>query len=90
MPAAKLFLSSADIAGITGMSLRSAQYMLNAFDKRGQAVRVQGKSRNKLVDIDLFTQYLCDQDGQDPKIRKRGILDYLHETGSRHTRKDIC
>lgn len=88
MPAPKLFLTSTDISGITGMSLRSAQCLLNAFDKRGQTIRYSHASRSKMVDVDLFTQYLCDQDGQDPKVRKRTILEYLKETGSHHTKKD--
>lgn len=88
MPAPKLFLTSTDIAGITGMSLRSAQELLKAFDKRGQTIHYSHASRSKMVDVDLFTQYLCDQDGQDPKVRKRNILEYLKETGSHHTKKD--
>lgn len=89
MPAPKLFLDSSDISGITGMSLRSAQYLLNLFDNRGQAVRYRSASRSKLVDIDIFVNFLCSQDGKNPKERKQGILDYLREEGSRHTRRDV-
>lgn len=33
--------------------------------------------------------YLCEQDGQDPAVRKKGIMEYLREAGSRHTRNEI-
>lgn len=89
MPAPKLFLTSADISGITGMSKRSAQYVLNALDRKGMTVHYQHGTRSKLVDVDLFTAYLCEQDGQDPAVRKKGIMEYLREAGSRHTRKKI-
>ena len=39
MPAAKIFLTSADISAVMGISIRQAQYTLNMFDQRGQTVR---------------------------------------------------
>lgn len=77
MPAAKIFLTSTDIAAATGISLRQAQYMLNMFDLRGQAVR---NGRIKMVDLNIFSRYLSEQDGADPKERKRDIQEFLRET----------
>ena len=76
MPAPKLFLTSADIAAVTGISLRQAQYVLNMFEQRGQAIR---NGRIKLVDINILSRYLSEQDGTDPKQRKKDIQDFLRE-----------
>ncbi len=48
MPAAKIFLTSADISAVMGISIRQAQYTLNMFDQRGQTVR---NGRKKMVDL---------------------------------------
>lgn len=76
MPATKLFLTSADISAVTGISLRQAQYVLNMFEKRGQAIR---NGRIKLVDINILSRYLSEQDGTDPKQRKKDIQEFLKE-----------
>lgn len=76
MPAPKIFLTSADIAAATGISIRQAQYTLNMFEQRGQVVR---NGRVKMVAINVFARYLSEQDGQDPKQHKRDIQDFLRE-----------
>ena len=76
MPAPKIFLTSADIAAATGISIRQAQYTLKMFEQRGQVVR---NGRVKMVDINIFSRYLSEQDGTDPKQRKRDIQDFLRE-----------
>lgn len=76
MPAPKIFLTSADIAAATGISIRQAQYTLNMFEQRGQVVR---NGRVKMVDINIFSRYLCEQDGTDPKQRKHDIQEFLRE-----------
>ena len=67
---------SADIAAATGISIRQAQYTLNMFEQRGQVVR---NGRVKMVDINIFSRYLCEQDGADPKQRKHDIQEFLRE-----------
>ncbi len=89
MPAAKLFLTSSDIADVTGMSIRSAQNMLYMFAQKGQVVRCGDSNRGRMVDINIFVRYLCDQDGADPKERKKDIMECLKENGSRHTAKSV-
>jgi hypothetical protein len=89
MAAPKLFLTSNDIADVTGMSVRSAQNMLCMFADKGQVVRCGDSNRGRMVDINIFVKYLCDQDGADPKERKKDILECLREIGSRHTAKDV-
>lgn len=76
MPAPKIFLTSADIAAATGISIRQAQYTMNMFEQKGQVVR---NGRVKLVDIGIFSRYLCDQDGTDPIQRKIDIQNFLRE-----------
>ena len=76
MPAAKIFLTSADISAVMGISIRQAQYTLNMFEQRGQVVR---NGRVKMVDINIFSRYLCEQDGADPKQRKHDIQEFLRE-----------
>lgn len=76
MPAPKIFLTSSDIAAVTGISIRQAQYTLNMFERKGQVVH---NGRAKMVDINIFSRYLSDQDGADPKQRKRDIQDFLRE-----------
>ena len=76
MPAPKIFLTSADIAAATGISIRQAQYTLKMLEQRGQVVR---NGRVKMVDINIFSRYLSEQDGTDPKQRKRDIQDFLRE-----------
>lgn len=76
MPAPKIFLSSEDIAQLMGISRREAQYMLNMFERRGQAVK---NGRVKLVSVSVFSRYLAEQDGQDPINHKNDIKDFLRE-----------
>lgn len=89
MPAPKLFLTSSDISDVTGMSIRSAQNMLCMFARNGQVVRSGDSNRGRMVDINIFVRYLCEQDGADPKERKRDIIECLKEIGSKHTSKSI-
>ncbi len=89
MPAPKLFLTSFDIAGVTGMSIRSAQNMLCMFADQGKVVRCGDSNRGRMVDINIFVRYLCEQDGADPLERKKDIMNCLKEFGSRHTIKNI-
>lgn len=89
MPAPKIFLTSNDIADITGMSVRSAQNMLCMFARSGQVVRCGDSNRGRMVDINIFVRYLCEQDGADPKERKKDILECLKEIGRMHTTKSI-
>lgn len=79
MPAPKCFLKSKDIALVTGMSLRSAQYMLKMFQQRGQTIRYGKSNHSLMVDINVFVKYLCEQDGEDPKTRKSEIISCLKE-----------
>lgn len=87
MPAAKMFLTSNDIADVTGMSLRSAQNMLCMFAQRGQVIRCGDSNRGRMVDINIFVRYLSEQDGVDPKIRKKDITDFLRENGRKHRKR---
>lgn len=79
MPAPKLFLSTADIAAVTGICQRSAQDMMCAFSARGQTVKSGKSNRGRLVSINHFVRYLCEQDGEDPAERKRDIIELLKE-----------
>ena len=74
MPAAKIFLTSADISAVMGISIRQAQYTLNMFDQRGQTVR---NGRKKMVDLNIFSRFLSEQDGADLRERKRDIQEFL-------------
>ena len=89
MAAPKIFLTSGDIADVTGMSIRSAQNLLNMFAGRGQVVRCGDSNRGRMVDVNIFVKYLCDQDGADPVSRKHDIMECLRENGSKHTMKDV-
>ena len=89
MPAPKIFLTSSDIASVTGMSVRSAQNLLYMFARKGQVVRCGESNRGRMVDINIFVSYLCEQDGADPEQRKKAIKDCLREIGRTHTSKDI-
>lgn len=89
MPAPKIFLNSSDIAAVTGMSLRSAQNMLSMFAMKGQIFRCGKSSRGQMVDINIFVRHLCEQDGADPKERKREITDCLREIGGGSRKGDI-
>ena len=88
MPAPRVFLTSKDIATVTGMSIRSAQNMLYMFAHQGQVVRRGDSNRGCMVDINIFVRYLCKQDGADPVERKNDIMNCLREADSVHTRKD--
>lgn len=79
MPAPKLFLSSADIVAITGVCQKTAQNMLAMFAMRGQTVKSGRSNRGRLVGINIFVDYLCQQDGEDPKQRKKDIMELLRE-----------
>ena len=79
MAASKIFLKCSDIANVTGMSIRSAQNLMFMFARKGQVVRSGDSNRGRMVDINVFVQYLCEQDGADPVQRKRDIKDCLKE-----------
>ena len=79
MSTAKIFLTSNDIANVTGMSLRSAQNLLCMFADKGQVVRCGDSNRGRMVDVNIFVQYLCKQDGADPAVRKKDVLNCLKE-----------
>lgn len=49
------------------------------FSLRGQTVKSGKSNRGRLVSINHFVRYLCDQDGEDPAQRKRDIMDLLKE-----------
>lgn len=70
MPAARIYLNSHDIAQVTGVSLREAQYMLAMFEERGQVVK---HGRKKTVYVGILSKYLAQQDGSDPNEVKREI-----------------
>ncbi|MBR6982075.1 MAG: hypothetical protein IKH75_00855 [Ruminococcus sp.] len=89
MSAPKLFLTSNDIAAVTGMSVRSAQNMLCMFARKGQVVRCGDSNRGRMVDINILVSYLCEQDGADPEQRKKDIKECLRENGQKHTMKDV-
>lgn len=46
------------------------------FEQQGQVVR---NGRVKMVDINVISRYLSEQDGADLKQRKRDIQDFLRE-----------
>ena len=79
MPAPKLFLSSTDIAAVTGVCQKTAQNMLAMFAMRGQTVKSGRSNRGRLVGINIFVNYLCEQDGEDPKQRKKDVMELLRE-----------
>lgn len=74
MAAARVYLTSKDIAQVAGVSLREAQYMLNMFEQRNQVV---SHGRKKTVYINTFCRYLSEQDGSDPHEVKREIQQSL-------------
>lgn len=77
MPAPKLFLTSGDIAIVTGFCLREAQYMMRMFTQRGKTVAIGRGGRIRAVDVNVLARYLSDQDHTDPKERKREIVEIL-------------
>lgn len=89
MPAPKIYMNSADIAAVMGISTRSARNMLAMFDMQGKTVKSGQSSRGRLVSISIFVQYLCDQDGADPVQCKRDIIDCLREIGGGTKKGDI-
>lgn len=84
MPAAKMFLSSKDIAEIIGISLREAQYMLCAFELKNQAITI---GRRKLVDVDVFCRHLSEKDGESFKERKQNVQAFLREKSQQERTK---
>lgn len=79
MPAPKIYLGSRDIAGITGVSLRSAQYMMKAMEMKGKTIAKGMTGKVQLVSVDNFVDYVCKQDGSDPKTVKANVMDYIRE-----------
>ena len=79
MPAPKMYLTTHDIAGLNGICLRTAQYMMRMFTNKGLTVSRGLTPRGRRVDIDTYVKYMCDQDGSDPKRRKENIREYLKE-----------
>lgn len=69
-----------------GISIRQAQYTLNMFDQRGQTVR---NGRKKMVDLNIFSRFLSEQDGADLRERKRDIQEFLREA-KRRWQDDSC
>ncbi len=82
MPAPKMFLKSSDISKVTGMSVRAAQNMLYMFAQQGKTIRCGKSARGQMVDVNIFVQYLCSQDGTDPKERKHDVLECMRELGA--------
>lgn len=89
MPAPSIFLDSADIVAVLGCSRRTAQNMINMFEQRGQTVRRGTSTRNQMVSIKHFADYLAAQDGENPIQRRNEIKECLKENALGHTRKDI-
>ena len=88
MPVPKIFLNSADIAAIMGISPRSARYMLAMFEDQGRTVKSGTSSRGRLVSVNIFVKWLCEQDGDDPVQRRREVMECLKEIGGdRSTRR---
>lgn len=54
--------------------------MMSAFSARGQTVKSGKSNRGRLVSLNHFVNYLCEQDGEDPAQRKRDIIELLRET----------
>ena len=79
MPARKLFLKTADIAAVTGFSIREAQYMMKMFTQKGKTVPIGREGRVRAVDVNVLAKYLSNHDGTDPKERKREIVEILAE-----------
>lgn len=86
MPAAKIFLTSADISAVMGISIRQAQYTLNMFDQRGQTVR---NGRKKMVDLNIFSRFLSEQDGADLRSAS-GIFRSSCRKRKRRRQDDSC
>lgn len=72
-----MFLSSADIASVLGISRRNAQYMIAMFADQGKTVRGGKSDKVQRVGINTFASYLCEQDGESLALRKKEISDYL-------------
>lgn len=81
MPAPKIYLNSEDIASIMGISPRSARNMISMFEMKGQTVKSGKSSRGRLVSVNIFVKWLCEQDGDDPVQRRREIMDCLKAIG---------
>ena len=80
MPAPKLFLSTSDISMVTGFGLRESQYMMKMFTMKGKTVAIGRGGKIRAVDINILARYLSEQDGTDPKQRKKEIVEILRAT----------
>ena len=79
MPARKLFLTTSDISKVTGFKMRESQYMMKMFTMKGKTVAVGRGGKIRAVDVNVLARYLSEQDGTDPKERKREIVEILTE-----------
>lgn len=85
---AKQFLGTADIAAYLGISRRTANDLMNLFAVRKQTVTCTETSRrSKLVPINTFVNYLCEQDHYSFSERRNELSEFLKEQqGGRHKR----
>lgn len=70
MPAARVYLSSSEIANTLSISSREAQYMLRMFEMQGKVVK-RGTARR--VYVGTLADWLAKQDGNDPILLKREL-----------------
>lgn len=87
MPAPRLFLSTKEISDISGMSMRSAQYLMKVFERQGRTIKRGPSCRGQMIGVDTFCEYICKTDGGDYQSRKADILSYLKDEGIRRTIK---
>lgn len=57
-----VYIGSAEIATVLGISVREAQYKLKAFEMAGMTVN---NGRKKLISVRRFAGWLAAQDGSD-------------------------
>lgn len=60
MPAPKVYIGPREISNLMSISLREAQYMLKAFELKGQTIKF---GRVQRVALRTFANYLSSQDG---------------------------
>ena len=72
MPAPRrLYIKANEIAAITGMCLRQAQYLVAMFREKGRTLEI-GRNRH-VAQIEAFAEYLSAQDGSCPVDKKREL-----------------
>lgn len=57
-----VYIGSAEISKVLGVSLRDAQYKLKAFELSGMTIN---NGRKKLISVRRFASWLAEQDGSD-------------------------